>query len=150
PILPEIILAVGAMSLLMFGVFKGERLFQAISGIAIALLLLAGITVLYLPTGELQTFGGSFVVDDFARFLKVLVVIGSAATIAMSTDYFRAVRHERFEYPVLILLSTVGMMMLISANDLIALYLGLETMSLALYVVAAIERDSARASEAGL
>ena len=150
PVLPELMLAVGAMALLMFGVFKGERMFQLVSGIAIAVLLLAGIMVLYLPAGELSTFGGSFVVDDFARFLKVLVVIGSAAAIAMSTDYFTAVRHERFEYPVLILLATVGMMMLISANDLIALYLGLETMSLALYVVAAIQRDNTRATEAGL
>jgi NADH-quinone oxidoreductase subunit N len=150
PVLPELMLALGAMALLMLGVFRGRRLFQFISGLAIALLLLAGIMVLYLPAGTLTTFGDSFVVDDFARFLKILVVIGSAAAIALSTDYFTAVRHERFEYPVLIMLSTVGMMMLISANDLIALYLGLETMSLALYVLAAIERDSPRATEAGL
>ncbi|HEX2216328.1 MAG TPA: NADH-quinone oxidoreductase subunit NuoN [Xanthobacteraceae bacterium] len=150
PILPELMLAVGAMALLMLGAFRGERLFVVISGIAIALLLLAGIMVLYLPAGTLITFGGSFVVDDFARFLKILALIGSAAAIAMSTDYFEAERQERFEYPILIMLSTVGMMMLISANDLIALYLGLETMSLALYVLAAIQRDSVRATEAGL
>jgi NADH-quinone oxidoreductase subunit N len=150
PVLPELMLAIGAMALLMLGVFRGERLFTVISGIAIALLLFAGIMVLYLPPGTLVTFGDSFVVDDFARFLKILALLGSAAAIAMSTDYFTAVRLERFEYPVLIMLSTVGMMMLISANDLIALYLGLETMSLALYVVAAIQRDSVRATEAGL
>ena len=150
PVLPELMLAVGAMVLLMVGVFRGERLFTVLSGVAIALLLLAGIMVLYLPAGTLTTFGGSFIVDDFARFLKILVLLGSAAAIAMSTDYFTAVRYERFEYPVLIMLSTVGMMMLISANDLIALYLGLETMSLALYVLAAFQRDSVRATEAGL
>jgi NADH-quinone oxidoreductase subunit N len=150
PVLPELMLAVGAMALLMLGAFRPERLFLIISGMAIALLLLAGIMVLYLPAGTLTTFGGSFVVDDFARFLKILVLLGSAATIAMSTDYFTAERQERFEYPILIMLSTVGMMMLISANDLIALYLGLETMSLALYVLAAIHRDSVRATEAGL
>lgn len=150
PILPEVMLAVGAMVLLMLGVFRRGRQFQLISAMAIALLLLAGIMLLYLPAGTLQTFGGSFVVDDFARFLKILVLIGSAAAIALSTDYFTAVRQARFEYPILVMLSTVGMMMLISANDLIALYLGLETMSLALYVVAAIQRDSVRATEAGL
>ena len=94
PVLPELMLAVGAMALLMVGVFRGERLFTILSGVAIALLLLAGIMVLYLPAGTLTTFGGSFVVDDFARFLKILVLLGSAAAIAMSTDYFTAVRYE--------------------------------------------------------
>jgi NADH-quinone oxidoreductase subunit N len=150
PVLPELMLAVGAMALLMVGVFRRERLFTVISGMAIALLLLACIMVIYLPAGTLTTFGGSFVVDDFARFLKILTMLGSAAAIAMATDYFTAARLERFEYPVLILLSTIGMLMLISANDLIALYLGLETMSLALYVMAAFHRDSLRATEAGL
>jgi NADH-quinone oxidoreductase subunit N len=149
-VLPEIILALGAMVLLMLGVFRGERLVQVINGMAIALLLIVAIHVAYLPSGTLTTFGGSFVVDDFARFLKVLALIGSAATIAMSTHYFSNERREPFEYPILIMLSTVGMMMLISAADLIALYLGLETMSLALYVLAAIHRDNARATEAGL
>ena len=82
-------------------------------------------------TGPVETFNGSFVVDGFARFLKVLVLIGSAAAIIMSVDFMREKRIERFEYPVIILLATVGMMMMLSANDLIALYLGLELQSLA-------------------
>ena len=89
-------------------------------------------------------------VDPFARFLKLLALTGSAVAILMSLDYLKAEKQERFEYPILILLSTTGMLMLISAADLIALYLGLELMSLALYVVAAINRDFVRSTEAGL
>ena len=103
-----------------------------------------------LPAGKLVTFGGSFVVDDFARVLKILTLIGSAATIVLARDYLAAERQEKFEFSILILLSTTGMLMLISAADLIALYLGLELMSLALYVVAASNRDSVRSTEAGL
>ncbi len=97
-----------------------------------------------------STFGGSFILDPFARFLKLLALTGSAAAILMSFDYLARENQQKFEYPILILLATTGMLMLISAADLIALYLGLELMSLALYVVAAINRDSARSSEAGL
>ena len=150
PVLPELMLAVAAMVLLMVGVYGSRRAVQFIYGMAIAALLLTAVMVVYLPAGTLTTFGDSFVVDDFARFLKVLALVGSAASIAMSTDYLHALRQDRFEYPILIMLSTVGMMMLISANDLIALYLGLETMSLALYVVAAFHRTDTRATEAGL
>jgi NADH-quinone oxidoreductase subunit N len=150
PIVPELMLAIGGVILLMIGAFRGDRVAPVINGLAIALLLIVAITIFYLPAGTLTSFGGSFVVDDFARFLKVLALIGSAVAIAMSQDYFAVVRREPFEYPVLIVLSTLGMLMLISASDLIALYLGLELMSLALYVVAAIHRDSVRSSEAGL
>ncbi len=89
-------------------------------------------------------------VDDFARFLKLLALTGSAAAILMSLDYLKVEKQERFEYSILILLSATGMLMLISAADLIALYLGLELMSLSLYVVAAFNRDSVRSTEAGL
>jgi NADH-quinone oxidoreductase subunit N len=150
PALPEIVLAVGAMALLMLGAFRGEHTAVAVSWLAIALLVAAGAITLWLPGGTLTTFGGSFIVDPFARFLKLLALTGSAGAILMSFDYLAVEKQQRFEYPVLILLSTTGMLMLISAADLIALYLGLELMSLALYVVAAIDRDSARSSEAGL
>jgi NADH-quinone oxidoreductase subunit N len=106
--------------------------------------------VVLLPEGKLVAFGGSFIVDTFARFLKVLAIAGSAAAILMSIDYDRREGQQRFEYSVLIVLSTLGMLMLISAADLIALYLGLELMSLPLYVVAASHRNSLRSSEAGL
>src|SRR5438876_11346538 len=150
PAVPEIVLAVGAMLLLMVGVFRGEQTSKGIETGAILLLVLTGLIVVLLPAGKLVTFGGSFIVDGFARFLKLLALAGSAAAILMSSNYLALEKRETFEYSILILLSTTGMMMLISAADLIALYLGLELMSLALYVVAAIDRDSVRSTEAGL
>jgi NADH-quinone oxidoreductase subunit N len=150
PALPEIVLALGAMALLMLGAFRGEQTAVAVNWLAIVLLVAAGAIVLLLPAGTLTTFGGSFIVDPFARFLKLLALTGSAGAILMSFDYLAREKQQKFEYPILILLATTGMLMLISAADLIALYLGLELMSLALYVVAAINRDSARSSEAGL
>ena len=150
PLLPEIVLGLGAMALLMFGVYRGERSVRTIDYASVALLIIAGLIVLTLPAGKLVTFDGSFVVDGFARFLKVLAIIGSAAAILMSIDHAERERQQRFEYSILIVLSTLGMLMLISAADLIALYVGLELMSLPLYVVAASHRNSLRSTEAGL
>ncbi len=150
PLAPEFVLGVGAMALLMLGVFQRDTSGRLVDGIAIALLVAAGVILLVLPAGTLTSFNGSFIVDDFARVLKILALIGSAAAIAMSLDFARRERQQRFEYSVLILLSTLGMLMLISAADLIALYLGLELMSLPLYVVAASHRDQLRSTEAGL
>ena len=150
PILPEIVLALGAMALLMIGVFVGERATSFVNALAILLLVAAGLLVLWLPAGKLELFGGSFVVDAFARFMKVLALAGSAATILMSLDYIAAQKQRHFEYAILILLSSLGMLLLVSAGDLIALYLGLELMSLCLYVLAASSRDSVRSNEAGL
>jgi NADH-quinone oxidoreductase subunit N len=150
PLLPEIVLGVGAMALLMLGVYRSERSTVLIDALSIALLVVAGVIVVLLPEGKLVTFGGSFVVDGFARFLKILALAGSAAAILMSIDYDQREGQRRFEYSVLIVLSTLGMLMLISAADLIALYLGLELMSLPLYVVAASHRTSLRSTEAGL
>ena len=150
PLLPEFVLGLGAMALLMLGVYRGEESSRVVDIAAIVLLVVAGVILVTLPAGKLATFGGSFIVDDFARFLKVLALIGSAAAILLSLDYVKRERQQRFEYSVLILLSTLGMLMLISAADLIALYLGLELMSLPLYVVAASHRDSLRSTEAGI
>lgn len=150
PALPEIVLALGAMALLMLGVFGGERATRLVNWLAILLLVATALLVLWLPGEKLVAFGGSFVVDAFARFMKVLALAGSAATILMSLDYMAAEKQQRFEYPIMILLSSLGMMLLVSAADLIALYLGLELMSLCLYVLAASSRDSVRSAEAGL
>src|SRR6516164_6867379 len=150
PLLPEFFLCIGAMALLLVGVYRPADTSRFIDGAAIVLLALAGVILAMLPPGKLVTFGGSFIVDEFARFLKILALLGSAAAIVMSIDYAKREGQERFEYSVLILLSTLGMLMLISAADLIALYLGLELMSLPLYVVAASYRSSLRATEAGL
>jgi NADH-quinone oxidoreductase subunit N len=150
PLLPELVLGVGALALLMLGVYRNERTVVFIDAASIALLIVVGILVVVLPSGKQVMFNGSFVIDAFARFLKILALAGSAAAILMSIDYAKRQRQQRFEYSVLILLSTLGMLMLISAADLIALYLGLELMSLPLYVVAASHRTVLRSTEAGL
>jgi NADH-quinone oxidoreductase subunit N len=134
----------------MMGAFRGDRATVPAMRFAVALLVLAGIAIATMPDGKTVAFGGSFVVDDFARFLKMLAVIGSIGALAMSADFLKPPDRQKFEYPVLILFSTVGMLMLISAADLIALYLSLELMNLALYVVAAFDRDNVRSTEAGL
>jgi NADH-quinone oxidoreductase subunit N len=150
PVLPELALAVGAMALLMVGAYQGVRTTGLITILALVLLVIVGVLELTLPAGRLTTFNGSFIVDDFARFLKVLALIGSAVTLALSSEFLAEPSRRIFEYSILVLLSTLGMMILISAGDLIMLYLGLELMSLALYVVAASNRDDAKSTEAGL
>src|SRR5881409_814142 len=150
PVLPELVLAVGAMALLMLGAYRGEGTTRLVTTLAVVLLVVTGSLELMLPAGKLTTFGGSFIVDDFARFLKILAIIGSAATLILSTEFLSDPSRRIFEYSILVVLSTLGMMVLISAGDLIMLYLGLELMSLALYVVAASNRDNAKSTEAGL
>ena len=151
PVLPEIVLGTGAAALLMLGVFQTGRPGRMVDYAAIALLAVAGIVLLLLPAGKLTGFGGSFIVDDFARFLKILALLGSAAAIAMSLDYAEHAHQQRFEYSVLILLSTLGMMMLISAADLICDLSRPRTDEPAAFsLVAAGSRDSLRSTEAGL
>src|ERR1700724_4554796 len=141
PVLPELVLPAVAMVLLMLGAYRGQQTTSLVTGLAVGLLVLTGVLELLLPAGKLTTFSGSFIVDDFARFLKILALIGSAATLILSTEYLADQSRRIFEYAILVLLSTLGMMVLISARDLIMLYLGLELMSLALYVFAASNRD---------
>src|SRR5436309_6459235 len=150
PVLPELVLAFGAMVLLMVGAYRGAQVTSLVTGLAVCLLVLTGVLELLLPAGRASTFSGSFIVDDFARFLKILALIGSVATLVLSAEFLGDEKRRIFEYAILVVLSTVGMMVLISAGDLIMLYLGLELMSLALYVVAASNRDNAKSTEAGL
>ncbi len=150
PIFPELFILLASMVLLLWGAYHRREAGFAISiaGILVlggAALLIAGQAA---PTEQL--FNGAFVNDSFARFMKILTLAGAAFTILLSFDYMRRERILRFEYPVLILLSTAGMMLTISANDLISLYLALEFQSLALYVLAAFRRDKLRSTEAGL
>jgi NADH-quinone oxidoreductase subunit N len=150
PVLPELVLAAGSMVLLMLGAYRGPQTTSLVTALAIGLLVVTGVLEFMLPAGKLTTFGGSFIVDDFARFLKILALIGSAATLILSKEFLEDQSRKLFEFPILVVLSTLGMMVLISAGDLIMLYLGLELMSLALYVVAASNRDNAKSTEAGL
>ncbi|MFY8038713.1 MAG: NADH-quinone oxidoreductase subunit NuoN [Bosea sp. (in: a-proteobacteria)] len=149
PALPELVLAIGALAMVLIGAMQGEKSLRLLEMLAVILFGVAGLLVLT-QTGKLVTFNGAFVVDGFARFMKVLTLIGAAAAVVMSSDYIRREGIARFEFPILIVLATIGMMMMVSANDLIALYVGVELQSLALYVVAAMNRDDAKSSEAGL
>ena len=150
PLLPELTLACGAMLMLMFGAFIGERSAAMVNGWCVVVLVLAGAALVWLPPGPHVMFGGSFLVDDYARFLKVLTLVGSGGALLLSLDYLTIEKQQKFEYGALFLLATLGMLMLISASDLIALYLGLELMSLPLYVIAASNRENLRSTEAGL
>ena len=149
-VLPEAILALGILALVLLGALRGERSFWLVTECAVALLGLALVVLLASQRPKGITFYGAFVDDAFGRFMKALALIGSLTTLLLSVDFMRREKIHGFEFPVLILLATLGMMMLISANDFIALYLGLELMSLSLYVVAAYHRDNLRAGEAGL
>lgn len=150
PVLPELMLAGGALVLVLIGAIRGDGAGYVINGIAIAILAAAGAVLFGMQEGSVALFGNSFVVDGYAKFLKLLVLIAAVASLALGMNYMRAERLERFEYAILVVLATLGMLVMISANDLIALYLGLELQSLSLYVIAAFHRDSARSSEAGL
>jgi NADH-quinone oxidoreductase subunit N len=150
PALPEIVLACAAMLLLLVGVFRGEGSTRLVSWLSV--LVLIGILLLAARLGVDRRIGfyGMFITDAFAVFMKALVLIGSAVAIIMAMRFNEDHHIARFEFPVLVLLATTGMMVMVSANDLITLYLGLELQSLALYVVAAFDRDSVRSSESGL
>jgi len=150
PSFPEILLAVLAMALLMYGAFVGDRAFRFVSWVAVLGLVAAGVVLSIVAGPRTLTYGNQFVLDEFAHFMKWLVLIGSGLAIAMSLSFAERERFARFEYPVLILFATVGMLMMVSANDLISLYVGLELQSLSLYVIAAFNRDNLRSTEAGL
>ena len=151
PALPEIVLAVSGMILLMVGVFgPRKRVVGWVSNMTLAAFILALALVAVVSGGSASAFGGMFISDPFAIFMKVLILAGSFFAVVMSVDYMKNEEIARFEFPILILFATVGMMMMVSANNLLALYLGLELQSLSLYVIAAFHRDSLRSSEAGL
>ncbi len=149
---PELVLAIGAMALLITGVFLGDKAAGRISMAAVGLLLLAAVLVFVSPAGagEASLFDGAFEIDAFAKFCKVLVFGAAAFAILMSDRYLAGEKLGRFEYPVLIVLAAFGMSLMVSATDLISLYMGIETQSLALYILAAFNRDSHRSTEAGL
>ncbi len=147
---PELTLAVGALALLLFGAIRGERSTKLVYEISIVLIGIAFIAVCFTKRSSSLGFDGAFVDDEFGRFMKALALVGSFTSLVMAIPYLRQQGIAKFEFPVLLMLSTLGMMVLISAGNLIALYLGFELMSLALYVIAAFHRDDSRSSEAGL
>ncbi len=150
-ILPELLLSLFALLSLLFAVYTSK------DGIASAMLWLTSAVLIILAcwigltgTETNIAFDGMFIDDGFSRFAKVAILLAAAAILAMGEAYMTAKGLLRFEYPVLVALSVVGMMMMVSAGDLMALYMGLELQSLALYVIAALRRDSIKSTEAGL
>jgi NADH-quinone oxidoreductase subunit N len=150
-VLPEIAIAIAGMVLLLLGTFLPQNSTRLVTWLC--LLVLALVLVLVwsvVPNARITAFGGLFITDQFSRFMKLLVLMGSGFAMAMSLGYVEREHMARYEFPLLLLFATLGMMLMISANDLIALYLGLEMQSLALYVVAAFRRETVRSTEAGL
>ncbi len=146
--LPEIVLACLGMAILIFGVLRKQDNTLFATMFAIGALLITGFLVVTRVAGF--GFNGQFVTDAFASFNKELILLGAALSLILSLDWNRTQGIGRFEYPVLVLFATVGMMAMASASNLMTLYLGLELQSLALYVLAAFARDDLRSSEAGL
>lgn len=155
PILPELFLVAVAMVLLVWGAFRANgighmRATNFAGWFAAGAFICAAILMIGVPWGRAAILNNMFVMDPFAGVMKILILIGMAGTMAASVRYLVDERIARFEYPVLMLLATVGMMLMVSSHNMLALYVGLEMMSLSLYVLAAIRRDHARAAEAGL
>ncbi|MEP4989748.1 MAG: NADH-quinone oxidoreductase subunit NuoN [Paracoccaceae bacterium] len=150
-ILPEIILAVFAMLALLGAVYSSkDDMAPTLVWVTAALMTGLGIWIGMAGSGTTVVFNGMFIDDGFGRFAKVTLLLSAAAVLVMSQEYMQRRGLLRFEYPLLVALSVVGMMMMVSAGDLMALYMGLELQSLALYVVASLRRDSAKSTEAGL
>ncbi|GLQ34765.1 NADH-quinone oxidoreductase subunit N [Amylibacter marinus] len=150
-ILPEIFLAVFAMAALMFAVYGGkDRLAGLMFWATAGVLFLLGAWIGLAPAGSDVAFNGAFVNDEFGRFAKVVMLWASAVMLLLSRQYLEKHNLLKFEFPILIALAVLGMMLMVSAGDLMALYMGLELQSLSLYVVASFRRDSVRSTEAGL
>jgi NADH-quinone oxidoreductase subunit N len=150
PAFPEIFLAGLTLLLLMFGVANKRESYHSVANFGIFTLIAVFVLLCRYCNESVTTFGGMFIADGFGAFMKMLVVAGSAVSLLLAGRYVERERIMRFEYPILVLFSTLGMMLTISANDLMALYMGFEMMSLPLYVLAAMQRDTVRSTEAGL
>ncbi|MEQ1931205.1 MAG: NADH-quinone oxidoreductase subunit NuoN [Parvularculaceae bacterium] len=148
---PELLLVIGGMALLVIGVYRGDAISREISLAAVVVLGAALVAAIFAPAGEgVGIFDDSFRIDAFSTFAKIIIYAAAAFAILMSDRYLAGEKLGRFEYPVLILFAAFGMSLMVSANDLITLYMGLEAQSLALYILATFNRDSRRSTEAGL
>ena len=150
-LLPEIFISLSIMFLLILGVFKknSSKLIQNIS--LLVLLITAVITFNEtLGINEVTLFNGSIVIDYLSSFMKIVTLVAAFLVLIISSNYLKSLKILKIEYPILILCSVLGMMIMISSNDLIVFYMGLELQSLALYVLASFNRDQIRSSEAGL
>ncbi len=149
--LPEILLALYALVALLFGAYGGkDRTAPLLVWVTAAVMVVLAVWIGGTTGDARLAFGGAVVNDGFARFAKVVILLSGASVLVMSQDYMARHGLLRFEYPLLVALASVGMMVMVSAGDLMSLYMGLELQSLSLYVVAALRRDSPKSTEAGL
>ncbi len=146
--LPELVLACSALAILLIGVLQRRDATLLCTMLSLGALAITAALMLQAPNGV--GYHGLFVNDRFSTFAKLLVLGGAALSMILALDYNDKQRIARFEFPVLMLLSTVGMMVMVSAASLMSLYMGLELQSLAIYVLCAFARDELRSSEAGL
>lgn len=148
-ILPEILIALGGVVLLLIGVYSNARPFLTVTGLAIALLVATIIIIIVFPkSGLFQS--NALIIDSFGHYMKILTLVGALFSLIMSVNFTSSQKFDIFEFPVLVLFATLGMMLMISAGNMLSLYMGLELQSLALYVLAAINRDNVKSSEAGI
>lgn len=150
PLLPEIFMAIIGMGLLIVGVSHGNASTRVICWASALGLSITALILLGMDWDEAVVLNGMFKFDKFAGFMKLLILIGMIASLALSVRYLIQEKIERFEYPILILFAGIGMMLMVSSNNLLALYMGLELQSLSLYVLASFHRHSARSAEAGI
>ncbi|MCV2875132.1 NADH-quinone oxidoreductase subunit NuoN [Rhodobacteraceae bacterium XHP0102] len=150
-LIPEIVLSIYAMAGLMLAVYTTkDGMAPALTYATAAVFGIMALFIAATANGPAQSFGGMIVVDDFARFAKVVILLSAAAVLIVGQESMQKSGLGRFEYPMIVTLAVAGMMIMVSAGDLIVLYMGLELQSLALYVIAALRRDSVRSTEAGL
>ena len=149
-ILPEIFISLAIMFLLILGVFK-KNSSNIIHYLSIVCLLITGILIINNPSGtQVTLFSGSFIIDNLSSFMKILTILGGASILLISKKFLKISKIFLIEYPILILSSILGMLVMISSNDLMVFYIGLELQSLALYVLASFNRDQLKSSESGL
>ncbi|MDC7681767.1 NADH-quinone oxidoreductase subunit NuoN [Asticcacaulis sp. BYS171W] len=146
--IPELILAVSTLGILVYGALRGDKSAGTVAALCGVALIAAAFAAAF--GGHGKVFNGSFIADGVALYAKVFIYIASALIIVLGRGYFERLNNNRFEFPILVVLATLGMSMMVSAGDLIALYVGLELQSLSLYILAAFRRDDAKGSEAGL
>ena len=150
-VLPEIIIALYAMGALIAAVYTSkDEVAPLLTWLTGGLFVVVAGWIGYNGAGVNVAFDGAYVDDGFGRFAKVVILLSAAAVLVMSQDYMSRRGLLRFEYPLLVALAVVGMMVMVSAGDLMSLYMGLELQSLSLYVVASLRRDSVKSTEAGL
>ena len=147
---PEIALSLGLLALFVVGIFAGQNKARHIFVASLVLLVAVGVVVATQSFATAISFNGLFVRDGFAQIIKLLILGGSFGAMLLAMPFFKTINEQKYEFPILMLLATVGMFIMVSANNFMTLYVGLELQSLALYVLAAFRRDQVLCAEAGL